>query len=884
MMRYRPSEDVTTDMVLLKTDDGTAIRYQVGASAGAPGWYFVADDWSTPSSTPTRNLIVAAPAAWFSVAFTRPRYVSMIPTDLYYGSIVNPSLYGQPGHHDWDLDGNGYYGFDAGGNPDGFDLNADLSVGRVPVRTAAQANAWIDKLISYETFHDVGTGVELPGDFPQRLVAVGAVWGSNWSDDSTQRLRWGDMDGASADKDKTIATLLNAGVHVDRVRRFLADGYFAQNRCDLVEMTDARIPQLRDAMNWGPAYVTVSGHGWWDGCSWLSSEYPTSVNVDGMTNGMRGGVWFVDSCWTNEIDHHLFPPDASRDTEPCLGKHLISRSGGGAVAYLGCTRECEVGSSQEQVFWDGMLYPWLRRIGPMADRTRVIGRGAVGAYEVWLLTLLGDPEMKLRTRTPDTFNVSFPAVVYGQDQLTVEVFRQDAPVLDWELQVAVTADGADPQNPTVFTLAARDGNRFTFDTRGAADGQLNICVTAPDAVPLVCYATKVSTPISDAARHVSGVLTGGVVSAVTMAGAHLVAGTSDGLVAALDPTTLATRWSYSMTGEVLGLISAADGSVLAGARAAAGANLVLLDVTGSPTRSWSTGHNVYALARDPARGMVYAGMDGVGLVAYRTSDGAQVFTGAGSTCIGLAVAPDGRVLATGGDSTGHRVYCYHSDGSLAWSYRVGDGSDGGWAMSLAVNADGTCWVGSRDNNLYRIDATGSGAAVSSVSLHAPAITLLGDGSTVAVGCGDGQVLRLDNNGSPLWSNDVGERVESLVIYGGYTYAGSWTKVTALTGTGEPAWSRVTNATVLGEAATGNLLVGGHLFAGTRDGWVYRIMLSPGLVWYPGTVAAVASAQALAATNRVKLDVAALNHYLAGHPVIPIPGPPPPGPRPVAVLG
>jgi hypothetical protein len=66
--------------------------------------------------------------------------------------------------------------------------------------------------------------------------------------------------------------------------------------------------------------------------------------------------------------------------------------------------------------------------------------------------------------------------------------------------------------------------------------------------------------------------------------------------------------------------------------------------------------------------------------------------------------------------------------------------------------------------------------------------------------------------------------------------------------------------------------------------VYRIMLSPGLVWYPGTVAAVASAQALATKHRIKLDVAALNHYLAGHPVIPVPGPPPPGPRPVAALG
>ncbi len=65
---------------------------------------------------------------------------STIPTDLYYAGLDST----------WDEDGDGVYGEADTAAGDEGDLAYDVLVGRIPVRTAAHADAYINKLIAYD--------------------------------------------------------------------------------------------------------------------------------------------------------------------------------------------------------------------------------------------------------------------------------------------------------------------------------------------------------------------------------------------------------------------------------------------------------------------------------------------------------------------------------------------------------------------------------------------------------------------------------------------------------------------------------------------------------------------------------------------------------------
>lgn len=53
--------------------------------------------------------------------------------------------------HDWDLANNGLYGQHTGSaNLDRVEMGADVGVGRAPVATAAEAGAFVNKVLAYE--------------------------------------------------------------------------------------------------------------------------------------------------------------------------------------------------------------------------------------------------------------------------------------------------------------------------------------------------------------------------------------------------------------------------------------------------------------------------------------------------------------------------------------------------------------------------------------------------------------------------------------------------------------------------------------------------------------------------------------------------------------
>jgi len=63
-----------------------------------------------------------------------------------------------------------------GADADGVIWQADLSVGRAPVQSAAEADAFVDKVISYERFR-APDGSWLSSNWPRRLVLAADNWG-----------------------------------------------------------------------------------------------------------------------------------------------------------------------------------------------------------------------------------------------------------------------------------------------------------------------------------------------------------------------------------------------------------------------------------------------------------------------------------------------------------------------------------------------------------------------------------------------------------------------------------------------------------------------------------------------------------------------------------
>src|SRR5262249_27904396 len=105
---------------------------------------------------------------------------NLIPTDLYYASLIGPK-YGLTGHHDWDLNGNGIYGQhttaeDDTADLDGVSFQTDVSVGRAPVSDPTTANTFVRKVLTYERLRPAD-GRTLDRTWPSRTVLVSTNWG-----------------------------------------------------------------------------------------------------------------------------------------------------------------------------------------------------------------------------------------------------------------------------------------------------------------------------------------------------------------------------------------------------------------------------------------------------------------------------------------------------------------------------------------------------------------------------------------------------------------------------------------------------------------------------------------------------------------------------------
>jgi hypothetical protein len=590
-----------------------------------------------------------------------------------------------------------------------------------------------------------------------------------------------------------------------------------------------------------------------------------------MKNWPHLAIYFVDSCLTNEFDADLwtaYDRVGGRQVDPnavCLGKALLRRNEGGAVGYLGCTRECIVGATQELRFWEALGLAGQAHLGKMLDHARDLGIGAVGAYQTYLQNLLGDPELPVFTRTPQALTVSHTSFVYGLDRATVSVFHEEAAVTAASVTVCQMS-ATDPLDKRYFPLVGAAEGSYTFDTASAEDGPIYIVVTAPNTVPYVGSAVKVSDPVSQYKFR-----TRGFVYDVARKGSGLYAGSGDNNLYALSATHV-LGWLRTLNGPIQDIEVATDESVLVGLRKNVANNVLLFNGAGTQLRAWSVGREVYSVARDAVRNAAYIGLQDTGIRAYDTSTAALRWqrTDLG-TIIGIAVGPAGDVFATSSAGGSTLLRLASATGATVWSYTVGVD----WtfnAKALLVAPDGTAYVSTANHELHKVTPAGVEAWKKS-GLSSAAVSLARGGSRLYAGLGDGTLMAIEASGAVAWSRDLGDRLEAIVFRSDEVYVGCWHGVHALDSSGDPLWFRETTGAVLSLVAVGN-----RLHCGSRDGWVYSIDLPRVIIWPRGDFELVKGRVLVKG-----IDIAAgLTRVLDTKELLDVLHPPPPKPRPQAL--
>jgi uncharacterized repeat protein (TIGR02543 family) len=370
-------------------------------------------------------------------------------------------------------------------------------------------------------------------------------------------------------------------------------------------------------------------------------------------------------------------------------------------------------------------------------------------------------------------------------------------------------------------------------------------------------------------KHATGYY---VASSPAVADGKVYVGSDDGYVYAFDAATGTLVWAYAVGGYVWSTPAVADGKVYVDENG--GYVYALNAATGALVWKYApaTGYDIFASSPAVAGGKVYIGSGDHNVYALWCAR--YVFTGwsgdSASTSQSDTVFMDGDKTVTANweflqyhltvNNGGHGVTsgsgsyeagthaAFSIDSTIAteaaWTYATGD-----WVSSSPAVANGVVYIGSRDHDLYALDAV-TGAPVWSYATggqvdSSPAVA---DGK-VYIGMMDHSVYALDAvSGAFVWSHATGGIVySSPAVADGKVYVGSDDgKVYALNAaTGAFVWSYVTGDMV----RTSPVVAGDRVYIGSFDHSVYALDAATGTVaWRYTTGGEVFSSPAVADGN------------------------------------
>jgi hypothetical protein len=371
-----------------------------------------------------------------------------IPTDAYYADLDGT----------WDANGNGIYGEVA----DSLDMSPDIAVGRLSASTRAEAQVLVSKALRYATN-------PIAAPLTKQLILAEVLVPSGWSPGQLVS-----VDGAAHGESLFVRAPSCATV----------DRYYEN-----VTAYPGALPLTKasalSALGRGYGIVNHIGHGARSQLS-VGSELLTLSDLATLANGDSVGLWISSDCASAAVDYE------------CVAEEVVRNPSGGALAYLGATRDS----------WPAVSYDLTTRLTDLLERGPATTLGeAVEDARASLLplaraeteerwgyfetVLLGDPAIPLWRCPPAALSVTRPATVpLSAGGIPVTVLASGVPV-DSALVVAWKVG---EEYRAGYTNAA---GQVTLPFHAGSTGKFSLAVTTPGMLPFLDSLTVVA----DAPTH-----------------------------------------------------------------------------------------------------------------------------------------------------------------------------------------------------------------------------------------------------------------------------------------------------------------------------------------------------------------------------------------------
>ena len=264
-----------------------------------------------------------------------------MPTDLYYSDLTGT----------WKASGNSNFGVTAAN----VDMAPDVIVGRIPVRTAAQFNAYLAKVKAFEA--------DLTYTRNSIIMGGPAAWCRYYnnkrpSDDVTGDGHKGFRDSHTyvSDSEMWLRRLYRDGIAPNWNNVESATGRTIKLACDAITSWDTSTcgdkvlsaSNLKTWLNNGYTHLMFSGHGYPQGWGMENSSEYSTTQAASQTNLIA--FVYTDACLTGAFDQDgysgtgtITPDYGTSDqytytSEPCLGEAFIRNANGGSLVHMGCAR------------------------------------------------------------------------------------------------------------------------------------------------------------------------------------------------------------------------------------------------------------------------------------------------------------------------------------------------------------------------------------------------------------------------------------------------------------------------------------------------------------------------------------------------------------------
>ncbi|MCI0453297.1 MAG: C25 family cysteine peptidase, partial [Candidatus Latescibacteria bacterium] len=355
-----------------------------------------------------------------------------IPADMYFGCLDG----------DWNADHDEFFGEVA----DQTDLYQEVFTGRLPAMNAADADAMVAKVMSYETPVD-------PSYTGKVLLLAEVLFPIDWN--GSQSIA---QDGAQFAEYLWLSALSDPSLTVTKMY---------ENYVPYPPAVSESAAGAIAALNQGYDQVNHIGHGFRFNMS-VGQGSIVNADADVLTNTDRYSNLYLLNCTV--VAHTYF----------CLAEHFLANPNGGAVSVVGANESAYPLLSQpymneyyELVYNDDVVH-----IGDAVARSReprtplAMTSDNGDRWTHYIYTILADPEMSLWTAPVQPLTVSYPSAVgFGTHSITVNVSDPGGPLAN-----ALVCLSKDDDDYEVGTTDA--GGNVTLQMTAESAGGIAVNVTA----------------------------------------------------------------------------------------------------------------------------------------------------------------------------------------------------------------------------------------------------------------------------------------------------------------------------------------------------------------------------------------------------------------------